>query len=52
MNREAAIPVEEAIEELAPQRRFRPYPDYRDSGVEWLGELPTHWKAVSLKRIS
>ena len=24
-------------------RRFRPYPEYRDSGVEWLGEIPAHW---------
>ena len=25
-------------------RRFRRYPDYRDSGVEWLGEIPAHWE--------
>ncbi len=24
-------------------RRFRPYPEYKDSGVEWLGEIPEHW---------
>ncbi len=24
-------------------RRFRPYPAYKDSGVEWLGEIPGHW---------
>jgi type I restriction enzyme S subunit len=23
--------------------RFKPYPAYKDSGVEWLGEIPTHW---------
>ena len=34
--------------ESAP--RFRPYPEYRDSGVEWLGEIPAHWKATPLKR--
>ena len=27
----------------APSLRFRPYPEYRDSGVEWLGEIPAHW---------
>ena len=21
-------------------RRFRPYPEYKDSGMEWLGEIP------------
>lgn len=27
----------------AKPRRFRPYPEYKDSGVEWLGEIPAHW---------
>ena len=35
----------------AALRRFKRYPSYRESGIEWLGELPTHWKAVRLKRI-
>ncbi len=34
--------VTERIEE-AHSRRFRPYPQYKDSGVEWLGEVPLHW---------
>lgn len=25
-------------------RRFKPYPAYKDSGVEWLGEIPVHWE--------
>ena len=29
---------------------MRPYPRYRDSGVEWLGEVPEHWKARRLNR--
>jgi type I restriction enzyme, S subunit len=33
-------------------KRFKPYPTYKDSGVEWLGEIPAHWEGVSLKRIS
>jgi type I restriction enzyme, S subunit len=24
-------------------RRFKPYPAYQDSGVEWLGEIPAGW---------
>lgn len=24
-------------------RRFRPYPAYKESGVEWLGKIPAHW---------
>lgn len=27
---------------------FPRYPDYKDSGVEWLGEVPGHWNAVPL----
>ena len=34
-----------------PPRRFRPYPKYKDSGVEWLGDIPTHWEVKRLKRI-
>lgn len=51
MNCEAAIPVEEAIEELVPQRRFRPYPVYRDSGTDWLGLVPEGWEVVPLRHI-
>jgi type I restriction enzyme S subunit len=29
--------------------RFKPYPAYKDSGVEWLGEIPTHWEVRPLK---
>ena len=29
--------------------RYRPYPTYKDSGVEWLGEIPAHWEIRRLK---
>jgi hypothetical protein len=35
----------------APLRRFRPYPEYKDSGVEWIGEIPCHWKIFAIKRL-
>jgi type I restriction enzyme, S subunit len=28
---------------LAELRRFKPYPSYKDSGVEWVREIPAHW---------
>ncbi len=31
---------------------FPRYERYRNSGVEWLPEIPEHWKAVKLKRLS
>jgi len=31
--------------------KFRRYPEYKDSGVEWLGEIPVHWSQYHLRRI-
>ena len=31
---------------------LKPYPAYKDSGVPWLGKVPTHWKLTSLKWVS
>ncbi|NOK17304.1 restriction endonuclease subunit S [Corallococcus carmarthensis] len=28
---------------------FPRYPEYKDSGVEWLGDVPTHWDVSPLK---
>jgi type I restriction enzyme S subunit len=32
------------------QRKRRPYPKYKPSGVEWLGEIPAYWALKPLKR--
>ena len=32
-------------------RRFRPYPKYKASRVEWLEEIPVHWTVTTLKRL-
>ena len=29
---------------------YRSYPAYKDSGIAWLGEIPTHWDIRQLKR--
>jgi type I restriction enzyme S subunit len=29
--------------------RYKAYPEYKDSGVEWLGEIPPHWHSRQLK---
>ena len=31
---------------------FPRYPKYKDSGVEWLGEVPEHWDVAPLKRLA
>ena len=39
-------------ERAAGPRRFKPYPEYKDSGVEWLGEIPAHWEAVPIRSLA
>jgi type I restriction enzyme, S subunit len=31
---------------------FPKYKAYKDSGVEWLGEVPEHWNVISIKWLS
>ncbi len=31
--------------------KTKPYSSYKDSGVEWLGEMPTHWEVKRLKNV-
>jgi type I restriction enzyme S subunit len=33
------------------RRRFQPYAKYKDSGVEWLGEIPAHWDVKPFKAL-
>jgi hypothetical protein len=30
-------------------RRYKPDPEYKDSCIEWLGEIPAHWEVKRLK---
>ena len=30
---------------------LKPYPKYKDSGIEWLGEIPEGWEVIPLRRI-
>ncbi|CAM3199997.1 Type I restriction-modification [Xenorhabdus nematophila ATCC 19061] len=31
--------------------KYRAYPEYKDSGVEWLGKIPKHWNVCRLKHL-
>jgi type I restriction enzyme S subunit len=31
---------------------FPRYPKYKDSGVEWLGEVPEHWEVGAIKHFA
>jgi type I restriction enzyme S subunit len=35
--------------ESAGLRSFRPYAEYRESGIEWLRQIPVHWNAKRLR---
>ena len=37
---------------LSGVARYRPYPDYKDTDVEWLNEVPTHWRVERLKHVA
>ena len=31
--------------------KYKAYPEYKDSGVEWLGEIPTYWQTLRGKYV-
>ncbi len=33
-------------------RTLTPYPAYKDTGIEWLGQIPSHWEVRLLKRVA
>jgi type I restriction enzyme S subunit len=32
--------------------RWQPYPEYKDSGVDWLRKIPAHWGTTRIKRLA
>ena len=42
--------IHEAVTGQIDVRKGRPYPAYKPSGVEWLGEVPEHWEIRALTR--
>ncbi|MFM5728167.1 restriction endonuclease subunit S [Aeromonas veronii] len=32
--------------------KYQPYQEYKDSGVEWLGNVPSHWTVTAVKRFA
>ena len=43
--------IHEAVMGRIDARTGRPYPTYRESGVEWLGKVPAHWSLRRLKSL-
>lgn len=44
-----ALSEVDAIGAEALERASWPYPEYRDSSIEWLGRVPRHWQSNRLK---
>ena len=42
--------IHQAVTGQIDVRTGQPYPAYKPSGVEWLGEVPAHWEVVALRR--
>ena len=40
------------VSTLGSHGAYAPYPTYRDSGVEWLADVPTHWQVRRLKYLA
>lgn len=32
--------------------KYKQYPKYRDSGVEWIGEIPEGWRSERIKYVA
>ena len=41
--------IHQAVTGQSDVRTGRPYPAYKDSGVEWLEEVPEHWVVAALR---
>ena len=42
-------PEANPLQPISSQGGYVPYSDYKDSGIEWLGEIPAHWEVKRLK---
>ncbi len=44
--------IRQAVTGQIDVRTGQPYPAYKPSGVEWLGDVPEHWQVVRLKFVA
>jgi type I restriction enzyme, S subunit len=43
--------ISKRCDAVAPIMSFPRYPQYKDSGVQWLGEVPVHWETKPIKAV-
>ncbi len=51
LNEQKEAIIHQAVTGQIDVRTGRPYPVYKRSGVEWLGEVPEHWDVLRLGRL-
>lgn len=39
------------MQKLSLTNKYPPYSKYKDSGAEWLGDIPEHWNVLKLQRL-
>ena len=44
--------IHQAVTGQIDVRTGQPYPAYKPSGVEWLGDVPAHWEVIRLKFVA
>ena len=44
--------IHQAVTGQVDVRTGQPYPAYKPSGVEWLGDVPEHWQLLRLKNVA
>ena len=44
--------IHQAVTGQIDVRTSQPYPAYKPSGVEWLGDVPAHWEVRRVKQVS
>jgi len=44
--------IHQAVTGRIDVRTGQPYPAYKPSGIEWLGDVPEHWEACRLRNLS
>lgn len=44
--------IHQAVTGQVDVRTDRPYPAYKDAGVEWLDRVPAHWRVSKLRRLA
>ena len=49
MRRRGDRPVAPTLVNIMMSSDLKPYPAYKDAGIEWLGEVPTHWAVERAK---